>query len=630
MGILSSIDFVSLFTNVISLMILIINKKYTIREIRFFLIFIISITTFYQFCIFVEWEFFTKYLDPYEDLAGALLPLTWAFLFYSIFQYFSKETIAEKEENLRITMHSISDGIIATNNQGQITFMNPTAELLTECPLSFSLGKNINKIFRVFDYDTNLPIDKEIQLLIDDKKQHHSIKKCILFSNNVKQYIISAKISQIVKNENILGLIIVFSDQTEKFKQEERIKANEQKLSMAISGMRAGVWDWRIEDGKLDVNQRWSEITGFFPKEIENLNIQDWLKLIHPGDIAAYQAKLDEHFQGHNQYFDIKHRLINKSGEIIWVRTRGVVNEYNSKASPARMTGTIIDITENVYAETALKQKVEENELLNKQLIARNSELEDALEEVNRINDALKEAKKEAEQNAFMKGNFLSTLSHEIRAPMNSIMGFTELLQTNEVTEEKKQYYLDIIKKSGNYLLNVISDIIEISKLESGLVTVNIEKVSVKKAIRDVYEMFKADFEENSEVQFIIDIPEDINEDFILTDGTKLQQILVNLVGNAVKFTPQGTITVSFRIESGQVKIIVKDTGIGIEPQYHQAIFERFKQLDAVTKVKKKGSGLGLAICKAYLGLMKGSISLESAIGEGSTFTVTLPYSIDK
>lgn len=630
MGILSSIDFVSLFTNVISLLILLINRNFLIKEVRFFLIFIILISSFYQFCIFVEWEFFTKYLDPYEDLAGALLPLTWAFLFYSIFQYFNKETIAEKEENLRVTMHSISDGIIATNNEGQITFMNPTAELLTECPIDFSLGKNINKIFRIFDYDTNLPINSEIQLLIDGEKQHHSIKRCVLFSNNVKQYIISARLSQIVKNQNILGLIIVFSDQTEKFKQEERIKANEQKLSMAISGMRAGVWDWRIEDGKLDVNQRWSEITGCLPKEVENLNIHEWLDLIHPEDVNTYQAKLDEHFQGHNQYFDFKHRIINKSAETIWVRTRGVVNEYNTKASPIRMTGTIMDITENINAEIALKQKVLENELLNKQLIIRNTELENALNEVNNINGALKEAKKQAEQNAFMKSNFLSTLSHEIRAPMNSIMGFTELLQTNDVSEEKKQYYLSIIKKSGNYLLNVISDIIEISKLESGLVKVNIDKVSIKKAILDVYEMFKADFEENNEVHLIINIPDTINEDFIITDGTKLQQILVNLVGNAVKFTQKGAITISFRNEPEQVKIIVKDTGVGIEPQYHQAIFERFKQLDTVTKVKKKGSGLGLAICKAYLELMKGSISLESTIGEGSTFTITLPYSIDK
>jgi PAS domain S-box-containing protein len=609
---------------------LLINRNFLIKEVRFFLIFIITISSFYQFCIFVEWEFFTKYLDPYEDLAGALLPLTWAFLFYSIFQYFNKETIAEKEENLRITMHSISDGIIATNNEGQITFMNPTAELLTGCPIDFSLGKNINKVFKIFNYDTNQPINSEIQLLIDEEKQHHSIKKCILFSNNLEQYIISAKLSQIVKNQNILGLIIVFSDQTEKFKQEEKIKANEQKLSMAISGMQAGVWDWRIEDGKLEVTQRWAEIVGYSVKELDNLNIQGWLDLIHPEDIKTYQAKLDEHFQGHKQYFDIRHRIINKSAKTIWVRTRGVVNEYNTKASPIRMTGTIMDITDIANAEIALKQKVEENELLNKQLIHRNLELEEALKEVNNINDALKEAKKEAEQNAFMKSNFLSTLSHEIRAPMNSIMGFTELLQTNDVSEEKKQYYLSIIKKSGNYLLNVISDIIEISKLESGLVSVNIDKISVIKTIRDVYEMFKAEFEENSEVQLIVDIPDNINEDFIITDGTKLQQILVNLVGNAVKFTQKGAITVSYRNEPEQVKIIVKDTGAGIDPHYHQAIFERFKQIEAITKVKKKGSGLGLAICKAYLELMKGSISLESTVGVGSTFTVTLPQSIGK
>ena len=141
---------------------------------------------------------------------------------------------------------------------------------------------------------------------------------------------------------------------------------------------------------------------------------------------------------------------------------------------------------------------------------------------------------------------------------------------------------------------------------------------------------FKADFEENSEVQLIVDIPDGTDEEFIITDGTKLQQILVNLIGNAVKFTQKGAITVSYRNEPEQIKIIVKDTGVGIEPQYHQAIFERFKQLDAASKVKKKGSGLGLAICKAYLELMKGSISLESTAEVGSTFTVTLPNSIDK
>ncbi|MGQ8337254.1 ATP-binding protein [Sunxiuqinia sp. A32] len=238
-------------------------------------------------------------------------------------------------------------------------------------------------------------------------------------------------------------------------------------------------------------------------------------------------------------------------------------------------------------------------------------------------------AKAKAEESDKLKSSFLANLSHEIRTPMNGILGFTELLKEPELSSEQRDSYIKIIHKSSHYLLSVIKDIIEISKIDSGLIKPNFTKFKVKELITDIYENIVITLPNDKNIKLDI-IPSDINSDTtIKTDETKLRQIIENLISNAIKFTEQGTVGISYSIiNQKELLFHVTDTGIGIDKKYHRVIFDRFRQGEKTISIKKGGSGLGLAISKAYIEMLGGEIKLVSKLGIGSTFSFSIPIEV--
>jgi len=238
-------------------------------------------------------------------------------------------------------------------------------------------------------------------------------------------------------------------------------------------------------------------------------------------------------------------------------------------------------------------------------------------------------AKNEAEASAKMQASFLANMSHEIRTPMNGILGFTDLLKNNELPSEKRIEYLDIIDKSGKHLLNLINDIIDISKIDSGQTYLFEEECKLNFCLLDISKFFNEIIKEKSEnkVELIVNYGIAVGKDTIIADETKLRQIITNLIGNAIKFTKKGTITVNASIyENEYILISVKDTGIGITKESQSVIFERFRQADESTTRHFGGTGLGLAISQAYVEMMGGKIWVESEEGKGSTFYFTIKY----
>lgn len=236
-------------------------------------------------------------------------------------------------------------------------------------------------------------------------------------------------------------------------------------------------------------------------------------------------------------------------------------------------------------------------------------------------------AKEEAEASAKMQAAFLANMSHEIRTPMNGILGFTDLLRNENLENEKREEYIDIIQNSGNHLLNLINDIIDISKIDSGQVNLFEEECKLNFCLLDISKFFNEIIKEksNSKVQLIINYGIPVGEDTIIVDETKLRQILTNLIGNAIKFTKKGSITVdSSFYEQDYILFSVKDTGIGITKESQSLIFERFRQADQSTTKNYGGTGLGLAISKAYVEMMGGKIWVESETRKGSTFYFTI------
>lgn len=234
-------------------------------------------------------------------------------------------------------------------------------------------------------------------------------------------------------------------------------------------------------------------------------------------------------------------------------------------------------------------------------------------------------AKLKAEESDRLKTQFLNNMSHEIRTPMNGIIGFMGLLKSSDIDKKTQEEYINIINQSGERLVNTINDIIEVSKIETGATEIHIKQLNINSLIKTHIKFFKPQADaKNLQLSFISNIPE--SQAIIASDKTKLNSILINLIKNAIKFTDKGSIKVISKIENNNLKIAVRDTGIGIPEDRLEAVFKRFTQADMELTRKHEGSGLGLSICKSYAEMLGGNIGLESKLNEGSTFTLSLPY----
>ena len=238
-------------------------------------------------------------------------------------------------------------------------------------------------------------------------------------------------------------------------------------------------------------------------------------------------------------------------------------------------------------------------------------------------------AKEHAEESDRLKSAFLANMSHEIRTPMNGILGFAELLKEPGITGDEQKEYIKIIEKSGVRMLNIINDIVDISKIESNQMKVSISETNINEKIEYIFNFFKPEVA-NKGIQFVYktDLPE--KEAIISTDSEKIYAILTNLVKNAIKFTDKGAIEFGYTLKENnghaELEFFVEDTGVGIPINRQQAIFDRFIQADVSDKRAFQGAGLGLSISKAYVEMLGGKIWVESEEGEGSTFYFTIPY----
>jgi PAS domain S-box-containing protein len=234
-------------------------------------------------------------------------------------------------------------------------------------------------------------------------------------------------------------------------------------------------------------------------------------------------------------------------------------------------------------------------------------------------------AKEKAEESDKLKTAFLHNISHEIRTPMNAIVGFTALLDDNDLHQENRKQYIDIIYQSSNQLLSIISDIVDISNIETGQVKINISEININSTIINLFEQFiiRAKMQ-GLAMNYYLSLNDE--EAKIDTDGTKLIQILTNLLNNAIKFTSEGEIVLGYTLKDYGIEFMVSDTGIGIPKDKHGRIFDRFYQVDNSISRQFGGTGLGLSICRAYARLLGGDIRVESTPGKGSVFYIILPY----
>jgi len=365
--------------------------------------------------------------------------------------------------------------------------------------------------------------------------------------------------------------------------EEARIRETRYRTLTTISPV--GVFHTRSDGYTTFVNPKWCEITGMDQNEALG---NDWINSVHPEDrqtvrdgweLAVAQKKKSE----------AEYRFVLPDGSVKWVLGQAVP-ELNSQDQMIGFVGTITDITDIKLFQQEQVQ------------------LREKAEESNRLKSA-----------------FLANMSHEIRTPMNGILGFTGLLLEPDLSSEKKEQYIRIVQESGQRMLNTVNDIVEFSKIEAGLVSLNLEEININENISELMRFFMPEAKMKG-LTLVHDtlLPESFST--IITDKIKLDSVLTNLLKNSIKYTDAGTIEIGCSRKNNLLEFYVQDTGIGIPEGRQAVIFERFVQADHEDKRAIQGAGLGLAISKAYVEMLGGHIRVESTPEEGSCFRFTLPF----
>jgi len=239
----------------------------------------------------------------------------------------------------------------------------------------------------------------------------------------------------------------------------------------------------------------------------------------------------------------------------------------------------------------------------------------------------LKLAILKAENADRLKSSFLANMSHEIRTPLNAIIGFSQLLSMDEVPEELKKEYYKLIDTNSFQLLELIDDIIDLAKVESGQIRTNISRFNVNELMKEIFLDFSVQLKQKTNLTLKIKTPVKSEDIFIETDRQRVIQVITNLISNALKNTKKGTITIGYRIiDRTKVEFYVKDTGIGIQKELLDKVFDRFSQLNPTRNKNTRGTGLGLSISKKLIELLNGKIYVDSIFGKGATFAFVLPY----
>ncbi len=283
------------------------------------------------------------------------------------------------------------------------------------------------------------------------------------------------------------------------------------------------------------------------------------------------------------------------------------------------------EVNERKNAEEKLHELNKELIKRNEEIAAQNDKVQEKNTELQQMNKELEKAKQKAEESDKLKSAFLANMSHEIRTPMNGVMGFAELLKRPQLDGEEKNHYIELIQKSGHRMLEIINNLFDISSIEAGQVEIHKGETNVNEILDELFLMFKPlAQEEKLSLTVYQDLP--WKESLIITDGTKLSQILMNLINNSLKYTKEGKIDFGYTLENEAMLFYVKDTGIGIPKKFHSSIFDRFVQGELAIAREYEGAGLGLSISKAYVEMLGGKIWVDSIPSQGSNFYFNIPY----
>ncbi len=497
----------------------------------------------------------------------------------------AEEALRESEDRYRGLVENAKDIIFTLSSDGAITSLNPSFERVT----GLSRGGLIGMDFSPIVHPVDLPFATELfQRVMNGETTHHSFELRIL-SKPFGYITLEITVAPKIIDGKMVGALGIGRDITERKRAEKELQQSREKYRTLINNIQDGVFI--IQDDKIQfVNEAFAGMCGYTTKDVIG---KDFREFVAPEDLKRVEDRYLRRQTGKNIPKDYEFHMLHRDGKtrIIVNMNVGLIPYYGRAAS----MGTVKDITERKKAE-----------------------------EIRIENERLAYASK-------AKSEFLTNMSHELRTPLNAIIGFSELMKQGKAGElnEKQEHYIDNIFTSGKFLLGLISDILDLSKIETGKIELLPKKISVPANINESLTLIK-----EKAVKHNVRLKTQLDPalDFIEADKLRFKQILFNLLSNAVKFSKEdgGTVTITTKKEGDMARISISDTGIGIKKKDVIKLFHKFQQIDTGISRKYGGTGLGLAISKQLVELHGGKIWAESRCGRGSTFTFLLPLEYRK
>ena len=493
------------------------------------------------------------------------------------------------QEQFRTTMEALVEGVVTIDGSGRIGYMNKSASKMSGWSVRDAVGRLWSDVIQMdlCDHRTGLGAASLLTRLpsCGEKIFHASL----LPREGMPFWALVSVTSAYFDNNGVSGTLISIMDISRQKAAEQKVRERELRFKQLVAELHDAVWTGSADGLQIfDVNDEFERIYG---KSIEELKANPRLRdeLVHPDDkelVKASNQALIQHGKSDTEY-----RIVRPDRRTVWVRDRKSV-VYDEMGSAIYLGGIITDISASKMYES--------------QLIA---------------------AKEKAESNEKLKTAFLSNMSHEIRTPLNCILGFTQILGSGGLSDEEVREYSGYIGQSGNRLLAMLSNIMELSRIESGVEPVSLSEFLVNELLEQIYHQFALSAQKK-QLQFRLDLPPHSNHLTIRSDIVRLDRVLSNLVGNAIKYTKVGSVSLGYKMEAEKLELFVQDTGIGIPKEESEHIFERFFQSEASMSSEYEGVGLGLALCKELASSLGGQLHFISEPGRGSTFFLTIHFPV--
>jgi PAS domain S-box-containing protein len=513
--------------------------------------------------------------------------------------------LQQSKERFRNLVETSSDWIWEINKFGVYTYASPQIinvlgyspeEVLGKTPFDLMPPAEAAKVLDKFMQF--IPVQAPFQCL-ENTNYHKDGRLIILETSGVPIF---------DADRQFCGYRGMDRDITIRKQAEQELRNLSDRLDLAIKSAQIGIWDWDIVNDRLVWDNRMYELFGVSPMSCD-LSQEAWaqfVQIIHPDEqVILYETVQQVITQ--DQELDTEFRIILPDGKIRIIKAYGLV-QRNSQGQPQRLIGINYDISDRKLAEAQLQQT-------NEQLAASNAELARATR---------------------LKDEFLANMSHELRTPLNAVLGISEALQQGVfgVINEKQRQSLQIIERSGNHLLALINDILDLSKIEAGQMKLNYTPIAISRLCQSSLAFIKQQAYQKR-LQLELKIQPHLPK--LLLDERRICQVLINLLNNAVKFTPEGgqiTLEVTCQRLAPEtemtsqpdcIRFAVIDTGIGIAPDNIHKLFQPFIQIDSAFNRQYAGTGLGLALVRRLVELHGGRVGVSSELGVGSCFTVDLP-----